>query len=110
MAAYRLTTLGTVPPVSFSFEQVLDTVFPDEFEILNHAHSEFLAVIGVDMLEVLAGEVGTLVTVFHLTFHQQSTAFFQEGTSFISGPATTAIGHPDTFVSNVVDERKIAAA
>lgn len=44
-------------------------MFPDGFEILNHAHPEFLAVTGVEVLEVITGEVGALVAISYLAFH-----------------------------------------
>ena len=75
MAAYRLTALEIVSLFSFSFEQVLDTMSPDEYEILNHAHPECLTAISIELLEVITEKLRALVAVFYLAFPQQSATF-----------------------------------
>ncbi len=110
MAAYCPAAVGAFPFLGLPFEQFLDAMVPGELQVFNHAHPKLLAVTGIEVLEVLTGEVGALVAVFHLAFHQQFTALFQEGASFIPGPATAAIRHSDSLVSNIIGERKVATA
>jgi len=67
MAAYHTATLGASPLLLLFFQEFIDTIIPDIFQVLNHTHSEMCSVSLIKMLKSFAWKIFAFIAIFHIT-------------------------------------------
>jgi len=70
MATDHPATLGAFPLSLFHFQELIEAIVPNVFEVLDQAHSEMRSVSLVYVTQPLAGEIIAFVTIFHLAIQE----------------------------------------
>ena len=110
MATYHSPALGAFPPLPLLLKKLHHAIFPDVFEILNHAHPEIGPIPFVELTKVFAGKINAFIAELHLPTHKLMASFLEEGALFISRPASGAVWHLDSLALHIVCKSKISTA
>jgi hypothetical protein len=71
MAAYQLTTFWATPRFLLRLQEFCYSILLDKFKVANEAHSIKRSVSLVNMFQIFAGEVSTLVAELYFVVQQQ---------------------------------------
>jgi len=70
VTADYITAIGALPFDRFSFQELLDAMLGDEFQVLDHTHPVVTAVALVDTVQTGAWELAAFRAVFDLVIKQ----------------------------------------
>jgi hypothetical protein len=110
VAVYHSPALGAFPPFLLLLKKLPHAIFPDAFQILNHAHLEIGPIPFVELTKVFAGEISAFIAELYLTTQELMASLLKEGTLFISRPASGAVWHLDSLALHIVCKSKISTA
>jgi hypothetical protein len=102
MAADHFSAALTFPRFLLFFKEFLYSVFPDELQVVYHAHPVARPVSFVDGSQSVAWEAFALVTESDFAFGQFGALLFQKCTVFVSWSAAYAVDHSDAFCLKVM--------
>ena len=66
MAAYHPPALGAFPLLLLFLKKLYHTVFSDDFQILNHTHSEIGPITFIELTKIFAGKIIAFIAEQHL--------------------------------------------
>ena len=107
MTAYHLATFRATPLCLFLFQEPLDAMLFDEFEVFYHAHMVLGAVSLIKVFQPTTGKFFALIAKPNQSFPEQITVFFHEGTILTAWPAAAAVPLSKSLLLKVVFHRQI---
>ncbi len=110
MTAYRPATFRAAPHPLFLFQELLDAVLFDEFEVSHHAHMILGAVALIEGLQPATGEISALMAKPNKTFPEQIAAILHEGTVLTAWQTAGAVFPSESLLVQVVFHRQITDA
>ena len=110
MAADRAAALRAFPFAPLPAQKRFNAVLPDELQVLHHAHAISGSIALIDMLQVCAGEISTLMAVHYLPAGEKLASFLEEGALLIPWPAAGAVHNFNPFAFEIIAQGKVAAA
>ncbi len=110
MAADGVSTLRALPFFGFYIHKFFNPVLFHVVLVLYHAHMVSYPVAFIDSLQIMTGEIGTLITEFDFSLFKQFAAFFEVGALFISDAAAAAVRDFDSLAFHIELESQVAGA
>jgi hypothetical protein len=107
MTTYHLATFRATPLFLFFFQEPLDAMLFDEFEVLYHTHMVLGAVSLIKGFQPITGKFFALIAKPNQSFPEQITLIFHEGTILTAWPATAAVSLSKSLFLKVVFHRQI---
>ena len=92
MTAYRPATSTATPLCLFFFQEALDALLFDEFEIIYHAHMVLGVVALIEGFQPTTGKISTLIAKPDKPFPEQIALFLHEGAILTAWQAAGAVG------------------
>jgi hypothetical protein len=99
-----------LPFLRLSLKKSTGTTFPEEFKILEHTHMVIFSIAFINAGQIPAGEISTLVAVFHPVADEQFAPLFKEGAFLISRSAASTVRYSDTPSFSIMFEGKVRNA
>jgi hypothetical protein len=110
VAANDASAFRAFPLLLFFFQEALNAVFIDRYQVLDHAHVIEITVSLVECPEAAAWKIVTLIAEVHQPFSQQVTVLAHVHAVPAAWPATGTIGLMKTLGSQVVSHCQVVGA
>jgi len=102
MTAYHLATFRAAPLCLFLFQEPLDAMLFDEFEVFYHAHMVLGAVSLIEGFQPTTGKIFALIAKPNKSFSEQIALIFHKGTVLTAWQAAAAVCLSKSLLLKVV--------